>query len=273
MGEIKKGRWHHFKGNEYEVLHTARHSETLEPMVVYRALYGDGGVWVRPAAMWQETVTHHGAQVSRFTYTGDMDITLRREAPQDYREIERLTREAFWNQFKPGCDEHYLLHIMRGDPSFIPELDYVAVRDGRLIGNIVYAKGRIEDKKGQCHEIITFGPVSVLPEYQKSGVGARLITHTLTLARQLGYQAVLILGHLDYYPRFGFRRAREFGITTKDGDTFDPFMALELQPDSLSGLGGGVFFDSDVYTVNPEAAAEFDKSFPYKEKKVTETQL
>lgn len=273
MEEIKKGRWHHYKGNDYEVLHTARHSETLEPMAVYRALYGEGGVWVRPASMWNETVTHNGAQVARFTYSGDMEICLRLEEPQDYREIENITREAFWNMFKPGCDEHYLLHVMRGDKTFIPELDYVAMKDGRLIGNIVYAKGCIIDKQGQSHEVITFGPVSVLPEYQKTGVGARLIFHTLALARQLGYQAVIILGHPDYYPKFGFRRAREYGLATKDGDTFDPFMALELIPGSLTGIGGGVFYDSDVYSVNQADAAEFDKSFPYKEKKVTDTQL
>jgi predicted N-acetyltransferase YhbS len=265
--EIRKGRWHHFKGNDYEVLHTARHSETLEPMVVYRALYGEGGVWIRPAAMWQEPVTHNGAEVPRFTYAGDMDISLRPEEPYDYSEIENLTRDAFWNLFKPGCDEHYLLHVMRGDPSFIHELDYVAVKDGRLVGNIVYAKSSVVDKQGCRHEVITFGPVSVLPEYQKSGVGARLIFHTLELARRLGYGAVIILGHPDYYPKFGFRRAREFDLATKDGQTFDPFMALELIPGSLSGIGGGVFYDSDVYTVNQEEAAAFDKAFPIKKRK------
>lgn len=273
MDDIKKGRWRHYKGNDYEVLHTARHSETMEPMTVYRALYGDGGVWVRPARMWHETVTHNGTQMPRFAYTGDMDIVLRLEEPRDYGEIENITREAFWNQFRPGCDEHYLLHVMRGDPSFIPGLDYVALQDGRLIGNIVYAKGRVVDARDRSREVITFGPVSVLPEYQKRGVGARLIFHTLDLARRLGFGAVLILGHPDYYLKFGFRRARDFGIRTKDGDTFDPFMALELQPGSLAGLEGGVFYDSDVYNVKPEAAAEFDLAFPYKEKKVTDTQL
>jgi predicted N-acetyltransferase YhbS len=273
MENIKKGRWRHFKGHDYEVLYNARHSESLEPMIVYRALYGEGGVWVRPAAMWSETVTHQGVPVPRFTYTGDMALSLRPEEPRDYTEAENITREAFWNKFKPGCDEHYLLHAMRGDPSFIPELDIVAEKDGRLIGSIVYAKGHVLDHRGLSHEVITFGPVSVLPGYQKSGVGARLIFHTLDLARQLGYGAVIILGHPDYYPRFGFRRARDFGLTTKDGDTFDPFMALELQPGSLSGLGGGVFHDSDVYTINPAEAEAFDQAFPYKEKKAAEIQI
>lgn len=71
MEEIKPGRWQHFKGNEYEVLYLAKHSETLEPMVVYRALYGECGVWVRPATMWNETIERNGIQYKRFTYIGD----------------------------------------------------------------------------------------------------------------------------------------------------------------------------------------------------------
>jgi predicted N-acetyltransferase YhbS len=273
MNGIHTGRYRHFKGNEYEVLTVAKHSETQEPMVVYRALYGEGGVWVRPAAMWNETVTRDGLTLPRFTYTGDMDITLRPEQPEDYRESENLTREAFWNLFKPGCDEHYLLHVMRTHPSFIPELDFVAEKDGGIIGNIVYAKGSVTGLDGASHEVITFGPVSVLPEFQKSGVGARLILHTLALARKLGYNAVIILGHPDYYPKFGFKRAREFGLTTETGETFDPFMALELMTGSLSMIGGGVFHESGVYKINQEEAALFDKAFPYKEMKVTDTQL
>lgn len=273
MNSINTGRYRHFKGNEYEVLAVAKHSETLEPMVVYRALYGEGGVWVRPALMWNEPVTRDGLTLPRFTYIGDMDITLRPEQPLDYRACEDLTREAFWNLFKPGCDEHYLLHVMRNDSSFIPELDFVAVKDGRIIGNIVYVKGSVIDSDGARHEVITFGPVSVLPEYQKSGVGSRLILHTLDLARKLGYSAVIILGHPDYYPKFGFKRAREFGLTTETGETFDPFMALELITGSLSMIGGGVFHESGVYKVNQEEAASFDRTFPYKEMKVTDTQL
>jgi predicted N-acetyltransferase YhbS len=272
MKEVKPGRWHHYKGNDYEVLCTARHSETLEPMVVYRALYGEGGVWVRPAGMWLEPVSHQGAAVGRFTYNGDMAVTLRRETPDDYRETENLTRDAFWNQFRPGCDEHYLLHVMRGDPAFIPELDYVAILDGKIIGNIVYAKTHILDDSGHAHETVTFGPVSVLPEYQKTGIGARLIYHTLGLARDMGYSAVIILGHPDYYPRLGFRRARDFGLTTETGDTFDPFMALELTLGSLDGIGG-VFHEAAVYTLDPEKAEAFDSTFPEKEKKAARQPL
>ena len=270
MDQIKPGRWHHFKGNDYEVLFTARHSETEEAMVVYRPLYGEGGTWVRPASMWRESVDQNG--ISRFTYTGSMDISLRPETPDDYGDCENVTREAFWNLFKPGCDEHYLLHVMRSDSTFVQELDYVAEKDGRIIGNIVYAKSDIVDHKGGHHGVLTFGPVSVLPEYQKQGIGARLIFHTLDLARQMGCTAVIIFGHPDYYPLFGFKRARDFGLTASNGEAPDAFMALELQPESLSGIGGGVFHEAGVYHVDPDKADEFDKSFPPKIKKAPDTQ-
>jgi len=267
MKNIKPGRWRHYKGGDYEVLYTARHSETLEPMVVYRALYGEGGVWVRPAAMWREPVTVNGATMQRFTYTGGMDISLRPAALDDYRATENITREAFWNLFNPGCDEHYLLHVLREDGAFLPELDIVAEKDGRIIGHIAYTRSHIAAPDGKRRETLTFGPVSVHPDYQRRGVGARLIFHTLDIARRMGYGAVLILGHPEYYPRFGFRRARDFGLTLPGGESFDAFMALELQPDSLAGLDGGVFHEAEVYHVDQALAEAFDSTFPHKEKK------
>jgi predicted N-acetyltransferase YhbS len=196
-----------------------------------------------------------------------LTYTLRPERPDDYREAESLTREAFWDLMGPGCDEHYLLHVMRGDSSFVPELGYVAEKDGKIIGHIAYALSHIEDQSGNLHEVLTFGPVSVLPGYQKQGVGARLIRHTLKLARGMGHTAVVIFGHPEYYPRFGFRRARDFGLTASNGEAPDAFMALELAPGSLSGFGCGVFREADVYHVDHDAALAFDKSFPPKEKK------
>ena len=270
VNQIKPGRWHHFKGQDYEVLFTARHSETEEPMVVYRTLYGERGLWVRPASMWRESVERSGVCMNRFTYTGDMDILLRPERPDDYRQSENVTREAFWNLMTPGCDEHYLLHTMRDDANFVPELDFVAEKDDRIIGNIVYAKSSITDHEGIRHEALTFGPVSVLPEFQRSGIGARLIFHTLDLARELGYRAVIIFGHPDYYPRFGFKRARDFGLTASNGKAPDAFMALELVPGSLKEIGGGVFHEADIYHVDEQAADAFDKTFRHKEKKAPE---
>lgn len=273
MEEIKKGRWRHYKGNDYEVLYTARHSETLEPMVVYRALYGDGGIWVRPAYMWNEHVTAKDVTVPRFTYIGAMDVTLRPEMPADYVASENVTREAFWNLFKPGSDEHYLLHVMRDDPAFIQALDFVAEKDGAIIGHIAYTKSSVITNDGICHETITFGPVSVLPAFQRTGLGARLILHTLDQARSMGYKAVIILGHPDYYPRLGFKRGRDFGLRLDHMDAGDALMALELVPGSLKVLGGGTYHYADVYNVDEAAAAAFDGTLPPKEKKATDPRL
>ena len=201
----------------------------------------------------------------------NLNYALRPEQPEDYRECENVTREAFWDLMGPGCNEHYLLHVMRGDPTFVPELDIVAEKDGKIIGHIVYAKSHTIDRDGMPHEVLIFGPVSVLPEFQKRGIGARLINHTLDLARGLGYRAVIIFGHPDYYPRLGFKRARDFGLTASNGEAPDAFMALELVPGAFNS--GGVFYEADVYHVDHKAADSFDQTFPFKEKKVVDTPL
>lgn len=174
-----------------------------------------------------------------------MDITLRQEEPGDYSEVERITYQAFRLVELPGrkyCDEHYLAHIMRDAPEFIPQLDYVAVAGGKLVGNIIYTKSYIEGNDGAKHEALTFGPLSVLPEYQKQGIGSMLVNHTIEKARQLGYRAILIFGHPQYYPKFGFQNAERYGITTAEGDNFDAFMALELFSGALNHINGRLRF-------------------------------
>ena len=132
-------------------------------------------------------------------------MKLRLETEKDYFENENLTREAFWNVYRPGCDEHLLHHNIRNSVNYIKELCYVAEADDKLIGNIVYAK-MMKDGKA-CDDVIGFGPLSVLPEKQKQGVGSALVKETLTKAKELGYKAVLITGNPEYYHRFGFSSA------------------------------------------------------------------
>ncbi|MGB4594781.1 MAG: N-acetyltransferase [Anaerolineaceae bacterium] len=194
-----------------------------------------------------------------------MKINLRHELPEDYRTVEELTREAFWNLYVPGCSEHYLLHRMRDAQAFIPELDLVAEFDGKLIGNIVYCKARIVGDDGVDHDVLTFGPVSVLPEFQKKGVGSALINETLNQAKALGYKAVLIYGSPDYYQRFGFLPAEDFDIRTADDMVAAALQALELIPGGLRGKSGrfieGATFEFDTAEVEP-----FDNTFPAKQK-------
>jgi len=198
-------------------------------------------------------------------------IEIRNERPDEYRAVEELTREAFWNLHVPGCDEHYLLHTLRAHADFVPELDFVATIGGELAGNIVYARSAIETAGGQAHGTLTFGPLSVLPKVQGQGVGSALVRHSLAKAAALGHRAVFIYGDPLYYVRFSFRPAEDFGIMTSEGAYHPALQALELVPGALAGCAGR-FFEGEAYHCDENAAAAFDKTFPPKEKFVTESQ-
>ena len=201
-----------------------------------------------------------------------MNIQLCREEEKDFRTVENLTREAFWNVYKPGCDEHFVLHNLRNSQDFIRELDFVAELDGTIVGNIVYSKGKIVNENGMEHEVICFGPISVLPSFQNKGIGKKLIEHTTKIAKDMGFKAIVIFGNSAYYHRFGFEAAEKFNIHTADGKNFDAFMVKELSEGNLQGVSGR-FIDSEAFKVNNDEFEMFDKSFPPKEKEVTDTQL
>jgi putative acetyltransferase len=193
------------------------------------------------------------------------DLLLRWENPQDYAVVENLTREAFWNLFVPGCDEHYLVHLLRDAKDFVPELDFVAEVDGIVVGNIMYARSSIHSEQGEIHPVLTFGPVSVLPSCQGRGIGSELIRHTMSLATELGHEAVVIYGDPGYYRRFGFVPAESYGIKGKNGRYSPALQVKELFPDALRGISG-IFYEAAVYEVDTTAAALFDARFPPKEK-------
>lgn len=193
-----------------------------------------------------------------------MNINIRLETQLDYEIVERLTYEAFSSMQKPGrvgCDEHLLVHKMRNVPAFIPELSYVCEVDHKIVAHIAYTKSEVESESGR-HEVVTFGPVSVLPQYQKLGIGAALIRHTLEIAKELGYIAVLITGHPEYYPKFGFVNAEQFSITLPDGTNMDAFMALELSPGALSGISGKWVYDP-VFEIDPNELTRFNLEYNY----------
>lgn len=194
-------------------------------------------------------------------------MRLRLETEKDYFENENLTREAFWNVYRPGCDEHLLHHNIRNSENYIKDLCYVAEEDGRLVGNIVYAK-MMKDGKA-CDKVIGFGPLSVLPEKQKQGVGSALVKETLAKAKELGYKAVLITGNPEYYHRFGFTTATKFGVRLPDiaeGDEASFFMAVELEAGYLAEHAGVYDFDP-MYVPDPLELEEFEKQFPVKVKR------
>ncbi len=201
----------------------------------------------------------------------DIDLIIRNEEERDYRTVEQLVREAFWNLYVPGCNEHYILHNLRKSNDSIPELDFVAEKAGQIVGQIAYSRGIIKCKQGEEKEVITFGPVSVLPAFQKRGIGSTLIIHAINLARDMGYPAICIYGDPRYYSRFGFRCAEKYEIKTADDKFAVALQVLELKQGALNNVSGR-FIESAAFAVDETEFAQYDATFPSKEKKETDSQ-
>jgi predicted N-acetyltransferase YhbS len=201
-----------------------------------------------------------------------METLIRKTTENDFSYTENLTRESFWNIYKPGCDEHLVLHNIRKSKSYISELDLVAVQESEIVGHIISTKAKIIDLQNNEHEILCVGPLSVFPKFQKKGIGSQLLNESIKVAKELNYKGMILFGNPDYYHRFGFKNAQEYSITTKEGLNFEPFMALVFQPDKLDNIKGK-FFEDNAFVTQPNELIEFEKQFPYKEKRVTDTQL
>ena len=192
------------------------------------------------------------------------NVLIRLEQPGDQCAVEALTRDAFWDVYKPGCDEHLVAHRLRTHPDFIPALDFVALDGDKIIGNIMYSRAAIVQPDGTRFPIVIFGPLSVHPDYQRRGVGAALVRHSLEQAKALGVAGVALTGSPEYYPRFGFRPGRDFGITDAEGNSSDYLMAMPLAADALPA---GTLTESEgFYSITPADVEAFDASFPPREK-------
>ncbi|RPJ73816.1 MAG: N-acetyltransferase [Alphaproteobacteria bacterium] len=201
-----------------------------------------------------------------------MDVSIRPEDENDFKNVEYMIREAFWDLYKPGCVEHLIAHNMRKSTDFVKELDYVACDGDMIVGNIIYSKAKVINDENNEFEVLCMGPLGVLPSYQKKGIGSLLMNCSIEKARQLGYKAIFLFGNPEYYKRFGFRNTREYNIQTSSGENFDAFMALELYNGSLKHVSGK-FFASGSFEVTEEELENFEKEFPHKTKHVTDTQL
>lgn len=189
------------------------------------------------------------------------ELEIRMETKDDWYHVELMAQHAFWNKHQLGCDEHYLVHKLRQDKDYLPELSRIAVKDGNVIGCIMYSKARVVDG-ADTHEIITFGPLCVEPKWQGCGVGEMLLRETMKLARDAGYKGIVIFGEPDYYPRLGFRICDNFKITTADGRNFAAFMGIELTEGSMKGITGK-FYQAEVFHSLPkEEVEEFSRIFP-----------
>lgn len=193
------------------------------------------------------------------------NITIRRETPADYRKVEFLTREAFWNVYRPGCLEHYVLHCIRTDPAFVPELDLVMEEDGELIGHVVYLRSHISKDDGEILPIMTFGPISISPARQRQGYGRVLLEYSMNLARQMGAGALAITGNIGFYGGSGFVVSKEKGVRYEDDPEADYFLIAELEDGFLNGISGK-YRDPQVYFVDENEAEAFDALFPPREK-------
>ena len=200
------------------------------------------------------------------------DCIIRLEKETDHRKVEEMTREAFWNFYRPGCYEHYIVHRYRSRADFIPELDFVLEKDGEIIGHIMYVRAEIVKEDGTSVPIVIFGPLSIAPAYQRKGYGGLLLEYSLAEAKKLGAPAVALTGDMRFYGRFGFVIGNEVDICHADDPEADYFLIKELQK-GFFGTVKGTYRDPDGYFVSDENVDAFDEGFPYKEKRKLPGQL
>lgn len=203
------------------------------------------------------------------------DCIIRLERKDEYREVENLVREAFWNVYRPGCLEHYVLKMLRDDPAFVKELDFVMEKDGRLIGQNMFMRAVIRADDGRTVPIMTMGPICISREFQGRGYGKLLLDYSLEKAAELGCGALCLEGNIDFYGKSGFGYASDFVIRyhgLPEGEDASFFLCKELIPGYLDGVSGE-YAPPVGYFVDEKAAADYDKTFPYKEKLVLPGQI
>lgn len=196
------------------------------------------------------------------------DYIIRPETEKDRNDVENLVRESFWNVYKPGCSEHYVLHILRDYEGFVKELNFVMEKDGEIIGQNVFVKAKIVADNGDIIPICAMGPICIANEYKRKGYGKILLDYTLNKATDLGIGAVLFEGNIDFYGKSGFTYASEFNIRyhgLPEGEDASFFLCKELKKGYLDGITG-TYYTPEIYYVEDEDVEKFDRNFPPKEK-------
>lgn len=193
------------------------------------------------------------------------EINIRREKPEDYRIVEELIRDAFWDVNEPGATEHFMAHQMRGHEEFVPELDLVAEIDGVIVGSIMYTISTLTAEDGTVKKCLSFGPIGVHPNYQRQGIGKALMEESFSLARKMGYDSVIIFGHPGNYVARGFVSSHKLNICVGDG-YFPTAMLVKVLGEPVFDGRRWVFQESKACEFDPKEAAEYDKLFPKKEK-------
>lgn len=197
------------------------------------------------------------------------DIIIRLEKEEEYRQVENLVRESFWNVYRPGCSEHYVLHVLRNDPAFVRELDLVMEKDGQIIGQNMFMRAELSADDGRRVPILTMGPICITPELKRQGYGKLLLDDSLRRATQMGFGAVLFEGNIAFYGKSGFSFASNFGIRyhgLPEGADASFFLCKELVPGYLDGITG-VYQTPQGYFVCDADVEAFDRDFPAKQKR------
>ena len=200
-----------------------------------------------------------------------MNIKIRNEEEKDYKRVEDITRQAFWNLYVPGCVEHYLVHTMRTHEDFIPELDFVIELNNQVIGNIMYTKAKLVDSKGVEKQILTFGPYCIMPEYQRKGYGKMLLEQSFKKAIELGYDVIVIFGSPSNYVSRGFKSCKKYNICMEDKIFPSAMLVKELKPNILDGRQW-TYFDSPVMRVDEKDVKKFDDGLEKMEKEFKPSQ-
>ena len=195
----------------------------------------------------------------------DQKVIIRNEEQKERAVVEQITRQAFYNLYVPGCVEHYLVHIMREHEDFISELDFVLELNGNVIGNIMYTKAKLIDENGNKKDIVTFGPVSIHPAYQRMGYGKMLMEHSFRVAMQLGYDTIVIFGSPSNYVSRGFKSCKKYNVCMENGKYPAAMMVKELVPYVLDGHKW-IYQDSPVMEISEEAAEHYDDTLEPMEK-------
>ena len=198
-------------------------------------------------------------------------IKIRNEEKTDYEKVEEITRKAFWNLYVPGCNEHYLVHVMRSHKDFIPELDFVIEVDNEIIGNVMYTKTRLVDEYGEEKDILTFGPVCIVPELQRKGYGKKLLEYSFEKVIALGYDVIVIFGNPGNYVSRGFKSCKKHNVCLENGTYPSPMMVKELKPGALDGRKY-VYYESPVFEIDEKDAVRFDEGLEKWEKKYQPSQ-
>ena len=192
-------------------------------------------------------------------------MNIRNERHEDYRIVEEMIKKTFWNLYVPGCSEHYFAHLVRQSPDFIPELDFVMEEDNKIIGHIMYVKAKFIASDGTKKDVVSFGPFTIHPDYQRKGYGRKLLEFSLEKVKELGYDTVIILGNPENYICYDFKNCKRYNVYV--GEKVYPVALLVKVLKSNALLGKEwKYIESPAHSPDMSGFEEFDSTFEQMEK-------